>query len=282
MTTATIAALNVYPVKGCRGIALERAEVTVRGLAAGSAHDREWMIVDSSGRFVSQREQPRLALVRVAADAGRMVLSAPAMPALEVERLDVAVAPRRDVVVWHSTVAAIDAGDHAAYWLSAYLGMPARLVRFAPEHVRTCNPQFVGGSGAHTAFADGYPLLVIGQASLDDLNSRLAANGHHALPMNRFRPNVVIAGLDAFDEDHVDTIAVDGVTMKLVKPCTRCRVTTTDQDSATVGDEPLATLGTYRMDERFGGVTFGMNAIVAAGASRALEVGATAAIDYRF
>lgn len=282
MTTATIAALNVYPVKACRGIALERAAVTVRGLATGTAGDREWMVVDANGRFVSQREQPRLALVGVASDARGLALSAPAMPTLEVAEPDAARAPRRNVVVWQSTVAAIDAGDRAAQWLCAYLEMPARLVRFAPEHVRACNPQFVGASGAHTAFADGYPALVIGEASLDDLNARLVANGHRALPMNRFRPNVVIAGLEPFDEDHIDTIAIDGVTLKLVKPCVRCRVTTTDQQSAAVGDEPLMTLATYRMDERYDGVTFGMNAIVVAGDSRTLEVGANAQVEYRF
>jgi len=281
MTTATIAALNVYPVKGCRGIVLDRAGVTARGLATGTACDREWMVVDASGRFVTQRERPRLALIGVSPNVHGLRFDAPAMPALEVSTPD-ARAARRDVVVWQSTVAAIDAGDEAAQWLSAYLEMSARLVRFAPEHVRACNPQFVGASGAHTAFADGYPVLVVGEASLGDLNARLAANGHPALPMNRFRPNVVIAGLEPFDEDHIDTISTDGVTLKLVKPCTRCSVPTTDQQTAVVGDEPLITLKAYRMDERYDGVTFGMNAIVIAGESRALAVGAEAAIEYRF
>ncbi len=280
--TADVAALNVYPVKACRGIALERATVAARGLATATAGDREWMVVDANGRFVSQREQPRLALIDVASDARGLGLGAPAMRSLEVAAPDAARAPRRDVVVWHSTVAAIDAGEQAAQWFSEYLEMPARLVRFAPEQVRACNPQFVGASGAHTAFADGYPVLVIGEASLDDLNARLAENGHRALPMNRFRPNVVISGIAAYDEDHIDTIAADGVTLKLVKPCTRCRVTTTDQRSAMIADEPLVTLASYRMDARYDGVTFGMNAIVVAGESRTLEVGAKAAIEYRF
>jgi uncharacterized protein len=278
----TIAALNVHPVKGCRAIALECATVTVRGLATDTAGDREWMVVDAHGRFASQREHPRMALIGVSAHASGLAFTAPAMPLLEVAFADPARAARRDVVVWNSTVAAIDAGDAPARWLTAYLGPPMRLVRFAPEHVRACNAQFVGASGAHTAFADGYPALVIGQASLADLNERLAARGHRALPMNRFRPNVVIAGLEPYDEDHVDTIEAAGVTLKLVKPCVRCRVTTTDQDDASVGSEPLATLASYRMDERRDGVTFGMNAIVVAGAGRTLAVGSNAAIDYRF
>jgi uncharacterized protein YcbX len=279
---ATIAALHVYPIKGCRGIGVDRADVTVRGLAVRGVGDREWMVVDSGGKFVSQREHPRMALIGVAADDGRLALDAPAMPSLEVASPDVATAARHQVIVWNSTVAAMDAGDDAARWLSAFLGTRVRLVRFAPEHVRNCNPEFVGVSGAHTAFADGYPLLVIGEASLAELNARLAAQGKRALPMNRFRPNVVVAGLEAHDEDHLDTIAVGAVTLRLVKPCARCQVTTTDQDDATVGREPLETLATYRMNERFGGVTFGMNAIVVAGAGESLAVGAQASVEYRF
>ncbi len=248
MARAAIAGLFVYPVKGCRGVAVNAATATVRGLVAGTLADREWMIVDANGRFVTQREHPRLAMV----------------------------------VVWRSTASAIDAGDEPARWLSAYLGAAARLVRFAPEHVRACNPEFVGTSGAHTMFADGYPLLVISQASLDELNRRLAAHGERALPMNRFRPGVVVAGLEPHDEDHVDTIAIAGLTLRMVKPCVRCRVTTTDQDDASVGDEPLATLAAYRMSERFGGVTFGMNAIVAGGAGGTLAIGDEASVDYRF
>lgn len=123
-------------------------------------------------------------------------------------------------------------------------------------------------------------MLVIGEGSLNELNARLAAKGIVALPMNRFRPNVVLAGLDPFDEDHVDTISVDGVTLKLVKPCTRCQVTTTDQASAAVGTEPLATLAGFRMNTVLSGVTFGMNAIVVGGVGRELSVGADA--DCRF
>ena len=129
-------------------------------------------------------------------------------------------------------------------------------------------PIYAGESGAHTAFADGYPLLVITEASLARPQRRLEAKGAAALPMNRFRPNIVLAGLEAYDEDHIDTLAVDGIVMKLVKPCARCQITTTDQDSLRIGAEPLQTLGTYRMDERVGGVTFGMNAIIVGGEGR--------------
>jgi uncharacterized protein YcbX len=282
MTRATIAALGFHPVKGCRAVALERAEVSVRGLVSSGVGDREWMIVDAQNRFITQREHPRLALVAVGVDNGCLTLDAPAMRPLAIDPRITASAPRREVSVWRDTVAAIEAGEDAACWLGTFLGTPARLVRFAPEHVRACNEIYAGASGASTLFADGYPLLVIGDASLADLNARLAARGEAALPMNRFRPNLVLAGVEPYDEDHVDTIGIGGVVLRLVKPCVRCRVTTTDQATAAVGREPLSTLASYRMDTRFDGVTFGMNAIVVNRAGGTIEAGAQARVEYRF
>ena len=285
MSAASIAGLNVYPVKSCGGIALARARVGVRGLELDTTHrpvgDREWMIVDSAGRFVTQRELPRLALVRVTVEDGLLRLAFPDTPPLDVP-LARSEGPTREVVVWRSTVRAHDSGAAAAAWLAAALGHDLRLVRFDPAQERRCNPEYAGDSGAHTQFADAYPLLVIGQASLDDLNRRLASHGENALPMNRFRPNLVLSGLDAYDEDCLDTIAVDGVVLRLVKPCTRCVTTTTDQASALRGVEPLPTLGTYRFHEGLQGVVFGMNAIVVAGAGRELAVGASANCELRF
>jgi len=285
MPRATIAALDVYPIKGCRGIALATARVAVRGLLAAMpgavAGDREWMVVDRDGRFVTQREYPRLALVETSLAAGVLVLGAPGMAPLALPLRD-AGATVREVVVWHSRVPARDAGDEACRWFSGVLDADVRLVRFDPAHERRCNPDYAGDSGAHTAFADGYPLLVIGEASLADLNSRLAAKGLPALPMNRFRPNLVLAGLDPYDEDHVSSIVSEGVTLKLVKPCTRCQVTATDQNTARVGLEPLATLGAYRNNAALAGVAFGMNAIVVSGAGQALNVGASADCTFAF
>ena len=283
MPRATLAALNVYPVKGCRGIAVARARVSARGLLAvadtAAVGDREFMIVDAAGRFLTQRELPRLALIATRLESGALVLSATGVAPLVLPLASPRGAQRR-VTVWRSEVIAHDAGDPAAGWLAAALGRDVRLVRFDPRVTRLCNPQYAGDSGAHVAFSDGYPVLAIGEASLADLNARLAATGTAALPMNRFRPNVVLAGLDAYDEDHVDTITADGVTLKVVKPCTRCQVTTTDQDTAAVSDEPLSMLARYRMNAALGGVTFGMNAIVVAGEDRELAVGGGA--DCRF
>lgn len=189
---------------------------------------------------------------------------------------------RREVRVWRSVVRGFDEGDRAADWLSRALGAPVRFVRFDRTKPRRCNSDFVGATGAHTLFADGYPVLVIGLASLSDLNARLAANGFPEVPMNRFRPNLVLAGLDPYAEDYIDTIETGGVVLQCVKPCTRCQVTTTDQATAQVGVEPLRTLSGYRMNERFGGVTFGMNAIVVAGAGESLTRGGEARVAFRF
>jgi uncharacterized protein YcbX len=238
------------------------------------------MVVDADGRFLTQRELPRLALVITATAERNLRLSAPGMPALAIDHE--AHGSSGEVVVWRSTVLATDCGDPAAEWLSRWLGHPVRLVRFDRARARECNPEYAGDSGAHTLFADGYPVLVVNAASLGELNARLAARGHAPLPMNRFRPNVVIDGLPAFEEDHVDTIAIGGVVLRLVKPCIRCQVTTTDQATAEVGIEPLPTLGEFRMDEKLGGVAFGMNAIVAGGEGGSIATGDSAAIEYRF
>jgi uncharacterized protein YcbX len=269
---ATIAGLVVYPVKSCRGIAMPSAELTERGLA----HDREWMIVDTAARFVSQRELPRLALIGTALSDGALTLTAPGWDPLAIP-LDASGA-RTPVTVWRDTVQAIDAGDGAARWLSSWCERELRLVRFDPGVRRTCNRTYVGDSGAHTAFADAYPLLVLAEASLAELNTRLSS----PLPMNRFRPNVVLSGTEAYDEDHIDEIVAGAIRLRLVKPCTRCQTTTTDQATGDRSNEPLATLATYRMNAALEGVTFGVNAIVTAGAGATLHVGAVTECTLRF
>ena len=260
-------------------MALARSTVETTGLAHDGAADREWMIVDAEGRFVTQRDEPALALVVPSLRPRGLRLAAPGCAPLDIDRESIAPEPR-DVQVWRSHVRGHDAGDAAAIWLSTHLRRDVRLVRFDRSKPRRCNPDFVGRSGAHTLFADGYPVLVIGSASLADLNARLAARGHEALPMDRFRPNVVVDGLAPYDEDHVDTLSVGEVVLRMVKPCTRCQVTTIDQASAALGIEPLPTLASYRHDARLAGVTFGMNAIVERGG--ALVAGQRADVTMRF
>lgn len=276
--TPTISGLYVYPVKSCKGLYAHTAQLTTRGLL----HDREWMIVEANGvpaRFVTQRDDPRLALVETGLSATNLVLMAPGMEILEIDYdLDGSVL---EVVVWSDTVRAIDQGNVAADWISAFLGKNLRLVRFDRDVQRMCGAP-AGNAGAHIGFADGYPLLVIGSASLDDLNARLQMRGIGALPMNRFRPNLVVDGLDAYAEDHLGAIVCGEVKLQLVKPCVRCQITATDQASAQVGTEPLRTLAGYRHDPRFGGITFGMNAILLAGAGSSLTVGAATEIEWAF
>lgn len=270
--TASIASLHVYPVKSCRGLTLESARVGERGLA----FDREWMVVDGDDRFVTQREIPRLALVVPSLTADTLELEFPGSRRLTVP-LDITVA-KRQVIVWRDSVPAIDQGDEAASWLSTALQRPLRLMRFDVGFRRACNVAYAGDSGAHTAFADAYPLLIVSEASLADLNSRLS----QPLPMNRFRPNLVLSGIEAYDEDHVDEIRVGMVSLRLVKRCTRCQITTTDQSTAIVGAEPLATLAVYRMDPVLEGVAFGMNAVVTAGVGSDLRRGDTVSYAFRF
>lgn len=282
MTDAVVSSLAVYPLKGARGIDVEHARVDIPGLSTGGVGDREWMAVDANGRFVSQREHPDLCLVGTAIRESTLDLAFPGAPSLSLPLAEAPATTAREVVVWNSRIRGLDAGDVAAGWLSRALRADVRIVRFDPSDHRACQRDYAGDSGAHTRFADGYPILVIGQASLDELNRRLGERGIAPMPMRRFRPNLVVAGLEPHDEDHLDTIEVDGVVLRLVKPCTRCQVTTVDPATGHTGREPLATLAAYRQDERAGGVTFGMNAIVVEGAGRPLAVGGRARCVYRF
>lgn len=263
-SSATLSALNIYPVKSCRGIPLQNARVSESGLA----DDRHWMMVRPQGRFVTQRELPRMALIGTSVSAEALQLTAPGMPALTVAREGAGLPV--GIVVWKFSGGGIDYGDEAAQWCTQYLGTPLRLVRFDASQERVCNPEWTQGLRAVTQFADGYPVLIISRASLAELNSRLPKE----LPMARFRPNVVIDDVGAYDEDRIHELATDEVTLRIVKPCTRCSITTTDQQSGALdGTEPLATLKKYRFDRQLGGVCFGQNAIIVRGVGAQLRVG---------
>ncbi len=261
---ATLTALSVYPVKSCRGIALEEATVDATGLAG----DRHWMVVRPNGRFVTQRELPRLALIGTALDAASLTLAAPGSAPLVVSRD--AFGDKCDVTVWKFDGRGIDCGEEPAAWLSSFLETPLRLVRFDTTSPRECSPQWTPGARAVTEFSDSFPMLVISRASLVDLNARLPK----ALPMERFRPNLVIDGVDAYDEDRMHELRGAGITIRIAKPCARCVVTTTDQQRGERdGEEPLATLKSYRFDSKLRGVMFGQNAFPIDGVGRALRVG---------
>jgi uncharacterized protein YcbX len=278
--TARIARLFVYPVKSCAGVELQEAVLTETGLDL----DRAWMVVDEEGEFVSQRELPRMALVRPELKHYEVVLRAPGMLALHLQ-IEAVEAPVR-VRVWDDEVAAFDMGDVAAQWFSDFLGKKLRLVRFDPDHRRLSSMEWTGAAEAPNQFSDGFPLLVVSEASLDELNRRLAAGGHGPVAIERFRPNIVIAGVEAHDEDRVDLLRIaaeEEVQLRPVKPCGRCTIP--NVDPATAESHPLVsdTLQAYRRSDLLkGAVTFGMNAIVVQGAEQTLRVGQPVTAGWRF
>ena len=248
MTTREVRGLYFYPIKSCHGTSLEAAVVGPRGISA----DRQWMVVDAEGRFLTQRELPRMSLVSPQLGES-LEISAPGMPPLSVS-LD-AAGDRTKVTVWADRVEAIDQGNEAAAWLSTFLDVRCRLVRIADDTVRRADQQFAGAND-QVGFADGYAFLLTSLASLDDLNRRLAS----PLPMNRFRPNIVIDGVEPFEEDTWKRIRIDGIEFSIVKPCARCVTTTVDQRTAERSKEPLRTLATFRhVPGR--GVMFGQNLV---------------------
>lgn len=263
-TTARIAALHVYPIKSCRGLTLESVVITPTGFEG----DRQWMVVNESGRFLTQRELPRLALVVPTREEHGLRLTAPGMPEFAVRRDRTEAAMR--VTVWNDSLDADDAGKDAADWLSQFLGRAVRLVRFATRSQRPSAGEWTGDVLALNQFSDGFPILATSLASLGDLNKRLA----DPVPMSRFRPNVVLEGLQPYDEDRIHELVGDTLRLRLVKPCARCKITTTDQLSGEVmGDEPLKTLKAYRWSPQLRGILFGQNVIVIDGVGSTLSVG---------
>ncbi|WP_426191849.1 MOSC domain-containing protein [Massilia sp. DWR3-1-1] len=270
----TIASLTIYPIKSCAGIDLHEATLTPSGLSTGQVADREWMVVDLAGRFLSQRELPRMALLRPALTEQALMLTMPGQLPFALPYAHQVDAASVRVSVWDDSVDACDGGDGAAAWISAALGVACRLVRFAPHALRLTGQRWTGGAGAPTRFADGYPLLVIGAASLEDINTRLRQAGRAALPMNRFRPNLVLAGLEAFEEDYVAQFEIGEAVICPVKPCPRCPIPSVDQATGVPGPDPLDVLQAYRrkalLDDA---VCVGMNCVVSAGAGTVLVVG---------
>jgi len=278
--TARIARLFIYPIKSCAGVEVAQAVLTEEGLDL----DRAWMVVDENGEFVTQREMPRMALVRPQLKHYEVVLRAPGMLALHLS-IDGVEQPVR-VRVWDDEVSAFDMGDLAAQWFSDFLGAKVRLVRFDPGHRRLSDAKWTEGVEAPNQFSDGFPLTVTSEASLQELNQRLAAAGHVAVGIERFRPNIVLAGIEAHDEDRLDVlrIAADGeIQLRPVKPCPRCPIPNIDPATARTSPEVGDTLQAYRRSEVVGGaVAFAMNAIVLRGADQTLRVGQPVTANWRF
>ncbi|MCJ8166974.1 MOSC domain-containing protein [Pontibacter sp. E15-1] len=246
-----LSAIYIYPIKSLGGIRLDQAVVEERGLQ----HDRRWMLVDAKGDFLTQRQHAHMALLQVSL-----------LPeGLEVRHKQDKVAPlfipfatenasgeELQVSIWDDTVMAQEVSPAISAWFTAALGMPARLVRM-PQHTRRpVDPQYAT-NGEVVSFADGYPFLIIGQASLDDLNSRL----EQPIPMDQFRPNLVFVGGEAFAEDIWSDFTIGSLSFRAVKPCARCVLITINQSTAEKSVEPLRTLATYRQQRNK--IMFGQN-----------------------
>jgi uncharacterized protein len=245
-----------YPVKSCRGQRLAEAVVEPWGLAG----DRRWMIIDGDGKFVTGREHPALVLVTPAIDGDVIRLRTPGLPDLEVP-VPVGDAQLTAVRVWASELDAAVASDEAAQWLSKVTGTEVRLVYLDDPTRRTTNPDH-SQEGDVVSFADGYPLLLATESSLEQVNEWIAAGSHAhegPLPMTRFRPNVVVAGAEPFAEDGWRRVKIGQVAFRVPKGCGRCVFTTVDPETAVKGKEPLATLARHRRWD--GNVWFAVNLI---------------------
>lgn len=244
----TVSSLHVYPIKSCRALDL----TGIRFDPLGPMYDRRFMVVDAQGEFLTQRDAPKLAVIVPRLGPTALVISAPNMPQLKVA-MSQRDAKRIDVRVWKHRGPAEDCGESAADWFSSVLERPVRLVRWAEDEHRAVSR--TSREGAGTAFTDGYPVLLVSEASLADLNGRLK----QPVPMNRFRPNLVVRDCDPYAEDGWRRIRVGEVELEVVKPCDRCVITTTDQLTGARGAEPLETLARYRKQEN--GVLFGQNCV---------------------
>jgi uncharacterized protein len=284
--TARIARLFIYPIKSCAGIEVQEALL----LETGLEFDRAWMVVDEHHEFVTQRELPRMALIKPQIRTEEMVLRAPGMLALHIS-LDRVETPIR-VRVWDDEVRACDMGAVVAQWFSDFLGQKLRLVRFDPGQQRLSSLKWTHGIEAPNQFADGFPVLVTSEASVAELNARLQNASLEVVSVERFRANLVLSGIEAHDEDRLDVVRIatdegsteaGGVQLKPVKPCARCPIPNIDPVTATSSHSVGDTLQTYRQDPRMNGaITFGMNAIILSGSGQRLRVGQGVSADYKF
>jgi uncharacterized protein YcbX len=241
--------LNIYPIKSAKGVPLTSARVVERGLE----HDRRWMVVDDGNRFLTQRTHPRMALMEVQVRSHNLAVSAPGMAELAVP-FELKNPELLQVRVWDDLVEAESVGSDASAWLSRFLGIPCKLVHMPDHSARSVNPRYAEGR-VPVSFADAFPFLLISESSLSDLNARL----EQPVPMNRFRPSLVVKGCRPFEEDEWNEFQIGPVTFTIAKPCSRCTVPTVDQSTGIRGKEPIRTLETFRSRE--GKVLFGQNVV---------------------
>lgn len=246
----TISELYSYPIKSLAGIKLSSAIVTDRGLE----YDRRWMLIDQNNRFLSQREVAKMALLHVAIGDDVLTVN----NTQDGTSIKIPKDPGNEhvikVTIWDDACDAIPVSDEADRWFSQALGIACRLVFMPDESQRHTDPRYANEDSI-TSLSDAYPFLLIGQASLDDLNNRL----DEKLLINRFRPNIVFAGGAPYQEDLMNSISINGVNFNGVKLCARCNVTTIDQSNAMIGKEPLKTLAKYRVKNKK--IMFGQNLV---------------------
>lgn len=284
---AILTELNLYPIKSCGGIALREATVTAAGLMSQGITDRQWMLVDAQGVSLTQREYPNMALIKPQLKTDTLELHAPGMPPLAIPLAlpDPRNTPTIRTYLLHGDLHlnAYDCGAAAASWFSQALGLTCRLVRFHPAEKRMASAKWTDGLEVPTLFSDGFPILLISEESLADLNQKLQAQGRAALPMNRFRTNLAISGIGAYEEDFTDTLRIGNVVLKPVKPCARCTMPSVDQASGIVGPSPLDIMQSYRANPKVdGGLTFGMNVILLEGEGQTVRVGQEVEITLAF
>jgi uncharacterized protein YcbX len=254
-----VSSLHIYPVKSCRGLAVLEMDID----PIGPVDDRRFLIVDANGKFLTQREHPEMAQIRVRPSAGNWTFFVDhhhSQPVDVPKRAPVGVPPR-EVTIWRDTVLAEDCGDEIATLLSGLLGSPVRLVRAAHDYKRTIpekrTPEALKSRGGSlVAFGDAFPFLITSIASIGDLNSRLEV----PVPMDRFRPTIVVTGCGPYEEDTWTRIQIGNVELHAAGPCGRCAIITTDQHTGERAKEPLATLSTFRRGPE-GAVNFGQNFI---------------------
>lgn len=232
-----LARIYVHPIKSARGISLQRAELDDLGLC----HDRRWMLVDAEGTFLSQRALPEMALISPSFSGETLRVSAPRMPDLSLPLHPPEMGERTVVSIFGDELLAAPAGEEADRWFASFLGVECRLVYMPGDAVRPVDPRYAADTD-RVAFADGFPLLMFSEASLEDLNSRL----QEPVSERRFRPNLLISGCDPFAEDGWQRLRIADVSLRVAKPCARCAIPTVDLKTAVKGKEPLRTLNEYR------------------------------------
>lgn len=273
--TGVITQMFIYPVKSCAGIEMTESIIKPTGLA----HDREWMIVDQDGQFLTQRQIPHMVWITPRLTEDALYLSAPNHDEIKVPFSRIGKSVR--VTVWRDSLLGDDMGDEVSEWLNHFFEVPGkqyRLVRFSPLASRISAPEWTGDYQAPNMFSDGFALLLVSQSALDVFNEHLTQRGNEAVDMMRFRPNLVLEGLEAHEEDEISQIllhtAAGPIELSLVKPCSRCPVPNIDPYTASRSPAVMDTLETYRRLKRMNdAVCFGMNAIVRAGEGRAIQVG---------